>query len=272
MTEPQPTGEREAALVVRNTFLHLEPVPSPSARPARRCSTAPEALLAAALESGGLRGHGEGDSSWAHSWEGEPSDGGVPEGGSPECHGDAGNEAVSDGTETRVTIKNTFLHLEPVEPEFHLRTARRNKTAPEILLAAAFKRDTHHSKSEGCAEGLENGEEDAPTRAPSLGASSAASCETDDAASVCTVGEDMSRPLEKNKKDKHGGLRDSSGRRPGKRARERYQNFVASLQDMVRQDPSLSLESLPLPQWVLGNEMLSAKLVARVEEARSAVW
>jgi hypothetical protein len=41
---------------------------------------------------------------------------------------------------------------------------------------------------------------------------------------------------------------------------------------MVRQDPSLSLESLPLPQWVLGNEMLSAKLVARVEEARSAVW
>jgi hypothetical protein len=176
----------------------------------------------------------------------------------------------------RVTIKNTFLHLGPVEPELYLRTARRNKTAPEILLAAAFARDTQHLESEGCAEGLEDEEESAstrvPSRLPSHGSFGEASCEKDDAVSVYAASEDMSRPLEKRRKKKAGGLRDSSGRRPCKRVRERYQTLVVSLQDLVRQDPSLSWQTVQLPHWALDNEMLMTKLVARVEEARPIVW
>jgi len=76
----------------------------------------------------------------------------------------------------------------------------------------------------------------------------------------------------KDKTKKHGGLRDSNGARPGKGSRARYQALVASLQDMVRQNPSLSLESFPLPQYVIDNEILRAKLVARVEAARPAIW
>jgi hypothetical protein len=137
-----------------------------------------------------------------------------------------------------VTIKNTFIHLEPVEPVLFLRTHRRFKTTPD------------------CSES-------ASTRAPS--------CERADVVSVYTASEETSRPLEKKKK-KAGGLRDSHGSRPGKKARERYQALVASLQDMVRQDPSLHPESLPLPQYVLDNEVLKFKLVARVEAARPVVW
>jgi hypothetical protein len=239
----QPIRESEVTFMVKNTFVHLEQGPSPSARPARRCGTSPAALLAAALESCGPGGKGDGDGSWAHPWEGESSDGGVPEGCTPGYHGDVDSEAESDEAEMRVTIKNTFLHLEPVEPVLFLRTHRRFKTTPD------------------CSDRLED-EESASTRAPS--------CERTDAVSVYTAGEETSRPLEKKKKA--GGLRDSHGSRPGKKARERYQALVASLQDMVRQDPSLHPESLPLPQYVLDNEVLKFKLVARVEAARPVVW
>jgi hypothetical protein len=277
--EWQPDGERLVTFVIRNTFLHLEPVPSPRARPAGRSGTAPEALLATALDSGGPRDKGDGDSSWTHSWDGELSDGSTPEGGTLECRGDVDHLAVSDETEMRVTIKNTFLHLEPVQPEFCLRTARRNRTASEVLLAAAFARDAPFSGGEDCAEGPE--EEGSPpvTRAPtsSSALSSADSCRMDDLAHASTVGEATSGPLEKKKGKKQKrniarGLRDASGLRPGKRARERYQALIASLQDRVRQNPSLSLDSLPLPRYVHDNEMLMAKLVARVEAARPAAW
>jgi hypothetical protein len=91
-----------------------------------------------------------------------------------------------------------------------------------------------------------------------------------DAVSVNTVGEEMSRPVAK-KKCKSNGLKDSKGRRPGKKSRELYYDLVSSLEDMVRQDPSLSLASLPIPQCVLDQEMLMTRLVARVEAARTPV-
>jgi hypothetical protein len=92
-----------------------------------------------------------------------------------------------------------------------------------------------------------------------------------DVVGVITVGEKMSRPLEQ-KKSCSNGLKDSKGRRPGKKARGLYQALVEQLQDIVRQDPSLSLESLPIPQCVLDHERLMSRLVARVEAARPAVW
>jgi hypothetical protein len=123
-----------------------------------------------------------------------------------------------------------------------LRSLRRSKTTPD------------------CSEGLED-EKSASTRAPG--------CERADAVSVYTAGEETSRPPEKKKKAEGPG--DSNGSRPGKKARGRYRALVASLQDMLRQDPSLHPESLPLPQYVLDNEMLKSKLVARVEAARPVV-
>jgi hypothetical protein len=137
-------------------------------------------------------------------------------------------------------------------------TARRSTTHSEVVLAAAIARDTPPMGSEDCAEGLEEEE-----RAPTFASSSADSCETGD-------GEEMSRPLEK-KKCHSKGLLDVNGRRPGKKAREQYKAFVASLEDMVRQDPSFSLESFPLPQCYQDNDLLRAKLFARVEAARPAV-
>jgi hypothetical protein len=78
----------------------------------------------------------------------------------------------------------------------------------------------------------------------------------------------MSRPLENN----HNKKTRRCGERPNKKKRDHYQAIVASLEDMVRQDPSLSLESFPFPQYVVKNDQLSARLVARVGATRSAVW
>jgi hypothetical protein len=170
----------------------------------------------------------------------------------------------------RVTIRNTFLHLEPVVSELPLRTGtdRRHKTAPEVLLTAVFARTSPRSGSEGLAEGQEDGEKSASTRAPSSRVSAADSCEMDDV-SDCPVGEERKQALGKKKgADKSNGLKNASGRRPGKKARERYQALVVALQDMVRQDPWFSLESFPLPPSILQNEELMARLVARVEAAR----
>jgi hypothetical protein len=89
----------------------------------------------------------------------------------------------------------------------------------------------------------------------------------DDVVSDCPIGEESKQALGK-KKDKSNGLKNASGRRPGKKARERYQALVVALQDMVRQDPLFSLESFPLPPNVLHNDQLKARLVARVEAAR----
>jgi hypothetical protein len=171
--------------------------------------------------------------------------------------------------EREVAIKSTLLQVEPVYLEFSLRTARRNNSASEALLAAAFPHDVPLVGGRWCAGGRE-GEECAPPRGLSFASSSADSCEMDDVARVSTVGVEISQPLEK-KKNCSNGLKDSKGRRPGKKARALYQALVDRLQDMVRQDPSLSLESLPIPQCVLDHEMLMVRLVARVESARPAV-
>jgi hypothetical protein len=91
----------------------------------------------------------------------------------------------------------------------------------------------------------------------------------DDVVSDCPIGEERKQALGKKKgADKSNGLKNASGRRPGKKARERYQALVVALQDMVRQDPWFSLESFPLPPSILQNEELMARLVARVEAAR----
>lgn len=162
------------------------------------------------------------------------------------------------------------LHLEPVWLEFSPGAARRGQTASRVLLAAAIARDTPPVRGEDCADGP-GVEESAPTRAPSSAPSSADGCEMGGAGSVGTIDQEICGPPEK-KKSKSGGLRDASGRRPGKKARELYQALVTSLQDMVKQDPLLSLESLPLPKCVQDNDKLRARLVARVEAARPAVW
>jgi hypothetical protein len=270
----QPDGEREMILTVKNTFLHLEHMPSPCARPARRCGTAPEALLTAVLEPRHLCGECDGDSSGAHSLqaeeEEESSDGDTPRSGIPECQGDSADWVVPDEIEMRVTVRNTFLHLEPAVSELSLRTgtARRHKTAPEILLTAVFARDSPRSGAE-CSSGPEGGEKGASTRAPSSRVSAADSCEMDDVVSDCPIGEESKQALGKKKgADKSNGLKNASGRRPGKKARERYQALVVALQDMVRQDPWFSLESFPLPPSIVQNEELMARLVARVEAAR----
>jgi hypothetical protein len=222
-----------ASLTIKNTFLHLGPAePALSPRTFRRSKTAPD--WSEALGDEGTASTKAPSCEWADVFSVYAAGG----------RGDVDSEAESDEAEMRVTIKNTFIHLEPVEPVLFLRTHRRFKTTPD------------------CSDRLED-EESASTRAPS--------CERTDAVSVYTAGEETSRPLEKKKK-KAGGLRDSHGSRPGKKARERYQALVASLQDMVRQDPSLHPESLPLPQYVLDNEMLKFKLFARVEAARPVVW
>jgi hypothetical protein len=171
--------------------------------------------------------------------------------------------------EREVAIKSTVLHAEPVYLEFSLRTARLNNSAAEALLATAFPLGAPLLGGDGCAEGLGR-EQYAPTRAPSFASSSVDSCDMNDAVSVNAVGEEMSRPVAK-KKCKSNGLKDSKGRRPGKKARELYYDLVSSLEDMVRQDPSLSLASLPIPQCVLDQEMLMTRLVARVEAARTPV-
>jgi len=136
-------------------------VPMPSARPARRCSTAPEALLAAAHEPNHLCARGDGDSNQAPSLqEEEPLDGGTPRSGNPERQGHSDDGVVPDDIEMRVTIRSTFIHVGPVASELWLRTrtARRHKTAPEILLATAFARDSPRSGTEGCADGREDDE------------------------------------------------------------------------------------------------------------------
>jgi hypothetical protein len=231
-------------------------------------------LLAAALEPGRLCAGGGGDSSGGHSFEEESSDGGAPESGTSECQGDSDDGVVPDEIEMRVTIRNTFLDLEPVASELSLRTARRHKTAPEILLAAAFARDSPRSGNEGCAEGLEDEEGNASTRAPSSQVSRANSINSrgiGDVVPGCPIGEERKSKLDRKGVERSSGLKSKNGHRPGKTARERFKAFVAQLQDMVRQDPSFSLESFPLPQAIIDNEALKAKLVARVEEARLVV-
>jgi hypothetical protein len=148
-------------------------------------------------------------------------------------------------------------------------TAHSNETASVILLAAAIARDTPLMGSEGCAEGLGE-EERTPRTAHGSACFSADSCETGDGAPVNTIDEEMSRPLEKNHNKKKRPRR--FGTRPDRQQREDHRTLVASLEDMVRQDPSLSLESFPFPQYVLDNNKLRARLVARVEAARPAVW
>jgi hypothetical protein len=151
--------------------------------------------------------------------EEESSEAGTPRNGTPERQDGSDGEVVPDEIEVRVTIRNTFIHLEPVASELSLkmRAVRRHKTAPEILLAAAFARRK---------KGVDNSK----------------------------------------------GLKNASGNRPGKKARERYQALVAKLEGMVRQDPLFSLESFPLPHNIQCNEELKAKLVARVETARLAAY
>jgi len=87
----------------------------------------------------------------------------------------------------------------------------------------------------------------------------------------CPIGEERKQALGKKGVDKSNGLKNANGRRPGKKARDRYQALVVALQDLVRQDPLFSLESFPLPPNVLHNDELKARLVARVEAARLAV-
>jgi hypothetical protein len=175
----------------------------------------------------------------------------------------------------RVTIRNTFLHLEPVVPELSLRTARRHQTAPEILLAAAFARDSPRSGNEGCAEGLEDEEDTASTMAPSSAVSRAStlnSCEMDDYVPDSPIGKQGTMALEKRAGvEKSKGMKTNNGHRPGKKARGRYQALFATLQGMLRQDPLFSLESFPLPDYILENEALKTRLVRRVEEERLVV-
>jgi hypothetical protein len=147
-------------------------------------------------------------------------------------------------------------------------TAHSNETASVILLAAAIARDTPLIGSEGCAEGL--GEEERTPTTAHGSASSSADSEMGDGAPVNTIDEEMSRPLEKNQNKQKRSRR--FGMRPDKQQREDYRALVASLEDMMRQDPSLSLESFPFPQYVLNNDKLRARLVARVEALRPAVW
>jgi hypothetical protein len=205
--------------------------------------------------------------------EEESSDGDTPRIDIPECQGDIDDGIVPDEIEMRVTIRNTFLHLEPVVSELSLRTgtARRHKTAPEILLTAVFARDSPRSGIEGFAEELEDREKSSSTSAPSSRVSAADSCEMEDDVSGYPIGEERKRALGKKGVDKSNGLKNVNGRRPGKKARDRYQALVVALQDMVRQDPSFSLESFPLPPNILHNDELKARLVARVEAARLAV-
>jgi hypothetical protein len=258
--EWQLDGEREVTLTIKNMSYHLEPMPSPSARPARRCVTAPGSLLATALESSRPRAGGDGDSSWALSWKGDLLDDNTFARGAPEHDGDGNHETVADETEMKIMVEDTVYNLKPVVSELSLRTQAvdRNNTAPKIPLAVVSARDTPHLGSEDCAEGFEDEGANAVTRAPSYGSSSTECFEMYDA--------ERSTTMEKKKKKK--GLREPNGRRPGKSARKRYQNIVASLQDSVRQDPSFSVESFPLPQKVLDNDALMLKLAARVEAAR----
>jgi hypothetical protein len=142
-------------------------------------------------------------------------------------------------------------------------TARSNKTASVILLAAAIARDTPPIMGrEDCAEGLGEEERTGPA------SSSGDGCEMGDGAPANTIDEEMSGPLGNN----HNKKTRRCGQRPGKQHRKEYQALAASLEGMVRQDPSLSLESFPLPQYVLDNEGLRARLAARLEAARPAVW
>jgi hypothetical protein len=192
VSEWQPDDECEMILTVRNTFLHLEPAPSPSARPARRCGTSPGALLAATFESNHFCARGDGDSSGAHSLREEESEGGTPESGTQESQDGSDGGVVPDEIETRVTIRNTFVHLEPVASEQSPRTgaALRHKTAPASLLAAAFARDSPCSGTEGRAEGREEEETSAPASPP---VSRAGGSETDDVVSDHPVGDRMRR-------------------------------------------------------------------------------
>jgi hypothetical protein len=182
-----------------------------------------------------------------------------------ERQGDSDDEPAPDEIEVRVTIKSTFIVLEPVVSELSLRTgsARRHKTAPEILLAAAFARDSPRSGTEGCAERLSDGDSES-TRLPSSWGSRANTCDLDDVVSRCPSFEERSTALEMNYKPE----RPKKGGRPGKNARDLYNAVATEVLGMVRQDPSFSLESFPVPQMIRNNPMLKAKLVARVEAAR----
>jgi len=101
--------------------------------------------------------------------------------------------------------------------------------------------------------------------APSSPFSFQGSC-GEDVISNCPIGEET-KALEKKKGvDKSKGLKNAKGNRPGKKARERYQTFVAELVGMMRQDPLLSLEDVQMPRCIQDNKELKAKLVARVKK------
>jgi hypothetical protein len=136
-----------------------------------------------------------------------------------------------------------------------------------ISLAAAISRDAPLVGSEDCA-GEPEEEERTPTTALRSASSSADGSEMGDGVLVNTIDEEMGRQLEKSQHKKARRC----GQRPNKQQREEYQALAASLEDMVRQDHSFSVESFPLPQYVLNNDKLRARLVARVEAARPAVW
>jgi hypothetical protein len=252
VSKKQPEDEREMILTVKNTFFYLAP-PSPSASPLSqgRAQTAP----------GVGAPQDDGDSGCAQWLEGKSSDGSTPTSGTPERQGGSDDEPVPDEIELRVTIKNTFIVLEPVVSELSLRTgsARRHRTAPEVLLAAALARDSPRSGNEGCAEGIRGGYSESTT-VPSSRGSRSNSRELDDVVSRCPSFGERSKALEMKYKPGHW--------RPGKNVRNRYKAVVTELLGMVRQDPSFSLESFPVPQIILNNAMLKAKLVAHVEAAR----
>lgn len=194
---------------------------------------------------------------------------------SPDCRSPVNVAVLDDAEASRVTIKNAFLCLEPVWLELC------PGTVPRVLLSAAVARGTPIVGSEDCCEmgvisvstigqdmrrPLEKNNDNKSSYLPD------SSGKMGDVVWVIAVVQDVSRPLEKGNTSKSRGLLDSNGRRPGKKARELYQALVISLQDMVKRDPSLSLESLPLPKCVLDNDKLRARLVSRVEAVRPAVW
>jgi hypothetical protein len=185
-----------------------------------------------------------------------------------------------DNDRRRMVVKNTFVQVEesPRSPATR-RHARKCKTAPEALLAAC-------AGAKFSSRGLSADEErDGELASTSPSSSSTIAVDPDEvergvaacasSASVCTSSSSLSLSGAfsdlKKKKKKSGGIMDLRGKRPGKKARMRYQIFAESVAEAVRADPSLSLEFIELPAFVCDNDMLKAKLRKRMEATRLAV-
>jgi hypothetical protein len=178
-----------------------------------------------------------------------------------------------DGDWREVVVKNTFIHVEDSPRSPAARPyARRCKTAPEALLAACVG-------AELPSHGPSTSEELASTRASSSRTIAFDPDDTEHAAevgsssaSVCTMSSSLSLGSAfSDFKKKFGGIKNLSGKRPGKKARMQYQHFAESVEEMVRADSSLSLETIELPAFVRDNDMLRAKLAKRMETIRLAV-